>query len=354
MASRIVRIDGSHGEGGGAMLRQALGFSMLLHQPFVMDGIRVGRERPGLSPQHLAAVNAAHRCCNAQVKGNWAGSTSLSFAPGPLSTTRLDVDIGTAGSVTLFLQSFLLPSLFSGKEFRIRVRGGTDVRWSVPVDYFIRVLLPQLRKYADVDLRLIRRGFYPKGGGEVLFTCKGKRSLGEDHPRVSLLERGEVFKVGGASYASAFLQPSMVAERQAEAARLSLSRLGVAVDLQQSYAASASPGSGVSLWAVCGGEEGLDPLNPVVLGASSLGERQLRAEAVGEEAAAALMAVVASGAACDEHLADQLVPVMALAGGALRTCRVTPHLRSNVYVAERFLDERFVIDEDEGVVRRGV
>ncbi|MFP4523882.1 MAG: RNA 3'-terminal phosphate cyclase [Candidatus Woesearchaeota archaeon] len=345
-----VRIDGSRGEGGGAMLRQALAFSMLTRKPFVMENIRKNRDRPGLSWQHLSALNAAHRACDARVEGNVKGSTRVVFEPGSFSNTRFTVDIGTAGSATLLLQAFLLPAVFSGREVLLKVKGGTDVKWSIPADYFAHVLLPQLRKFADCSLQVRRRGFYPKGGGFVVFRCKPKDATASA-PRISLVERGDVFKVAGVSFASADLQPSEVAERQAEAARLSLSALKVPVDVMPSYGSSPSTGSGVVLWAVCGSGEGLDSQNPVLIGASSLGERQLRAESVGEEAAASLRDHLSSGAACDEHLADQLVPFMAVVGGALKASRITEHLRSNVYVAERFTGASFEVDEENCVVR---
>lgn len=332
------------------MLRQALGFSMLLNKPFTMDNIRKNREKPGLAWQHLSALNAAHQMCSARVEGNRLGSTAVSFTPGPLKNTRSTIDIGTAGSITLLMQSFLLPALFSGKDFHLTIKGGTDVQWSMPVDYMNKVLFPQLKKYGVISLRVLRRGFYPKGGGLVTMTIKHKYVVGDRAPPVRLVHQGDLFKVAGVSFASVDLQPSEVAERQAETARMSLARLGVMVDVLPSYTSSSSTGSGVVLWAVCGDKEGLDPNNPVVLGGSTLGERQLKAEAVGREAAASLREVLDSGAACDEHLADQLIPFMALCGGTIKTNRITDHVRSNIYVAERFLNVSFVIDDENKVI----
>lgn len=346
-----VRLDGSLHEGGGAMLRQALGFSMLLKKPFIIDDVRKNREKPGLAWQHLSALNAAHQVCNARVEGNRLGSTKVSFAPGPIKNTRPTIDIGTAGSSTLLLQAFLLPALFSGKNFHITIKGGTDVKWSMPVDYLNKVLLPQFRKYGDISLRVLKRGFYPKGGGLVTFIAKGKYILGaQTPPSINLVEQGDLFKIAGVSYASADLQPSEVAERQTEAARMSLSRLGVEVDILSSYTASSSTGSGVVLWAVCGNKEGLNPNNPIVLGGSALGERQLRAETVGQEAASSLRAVIDARAACDEHLADQLIPFMALFGGKIKTTKITNHVRSNIYVAEQFLNTKFLVDEETSLI----
>lgn len=345
-----VLIDGSFGEGGGAILRQSLGLSLLTGKPFLLKDIRKGRPKPGLSFQHLHALNAAHQVCNAEVVGNHLGSTEVSFSPGPLKDVDLRVDIGTAGSVTLLLQTFLLPAFFSAKRFRLRVRGGTDVAWSIPVDYFRYVLLPHLRMFGDVDFKVLRRGYYPKGGGEVDCKFKGFFPLAKGAPRISLLDQGELFKIGGLSHASSDLQPSRVADRQAQEAFVLLSQLRKKIDIQVSYGASDSYGSGLTLWAACGGPEGLDFRNPVILGSSCLGEKHLKAEKVGELAVASLKDVLSSHAAVDEYLADQLLPFLALVGGKFRTNRITDHLRSNIYVLEQFLDVLFIVDEESGVV----
>jgi RNA 3'-phosphate cyclase len=310
-----------------------------------MDNIRANRPKPGLSYQHLAAVNAAHQACNAKVEGNVLGSTSLTFIPGPLAKTRMDIDVGTAGSVTLLLQSFLLPALFSGKDFHLKLKGGTDVSWSVPVDYVTKVLFPQLRKYADLELKLVKRGFYPRGGGEVVFSCKGKYPGGIGAHPISLTRRPEVLKVGGLSFASYDLQSSEAAEAQARAATLFLAQDRYPLDLSTSYTLSQSSGCGLVLWALCGGGEGLDPINPVIIGSSALADLHLQPGDVGEEAARALREELACGAPCDRHLADQLIPILGVVGGTLRASVLTDHARSNLYVVERFLGTVFVVDE---------
>ncbi|MFQ5812934.1 MAG: RNA 3'-terminal phosphate cyclase, partial [Anaerolineae bacterium] len=61
-----------------------------------------------------------------------------------------------------------------------------------------------------------------------------------------------------------------------------------------------------------------------------------------------------SGAAVDRHLADQLILPLALASGpsAFTTCEITPHLLTNVWVVEQFLDVRFEIEGEEGQTGR--
>jgi len=64
----MILIDGSIGEGGGQILRTALGLSMVTGRAFRIEKIRAGREKPGLLRQHLTAVNAA-AVCGASVDG---------------------------------------------------------------------------------------------------------------------------------------------------------------------------------------------------------------------------------------------------------------------------------------------
>ena len=58
-SSEMVTLDGSKGEGGGQILRSALTLSLLTGRPFRIVRIRANRDKPGLRPQHLAAVEAA-------------------------------------------------------------------------------------------------------------------------------------------------------------------------------------------------------------------------------------------------------------------------------------------------------
>jgi len=337
----MIELDGSFAEGGGSMLRQALGLSILTGKEFTMNNIRLSRPEPGLAAQHLASLNAAVALCNAHVRGNWLGSTEVAFRPAQFKGGNHKVTIGTAGSITLLLQSLVLPCVFSGKKTSFQVTGGTDAKWSSSFDYFKEIFIPQLRKYADIEVNVARRGYYPKGAGEVKIAISSKAGVENSLP-IILLSQKNLLQIRGISHASQDLEESRVAERQAESADLLLRSLKAPISIKTEYAKTESTGSGIALWAVFGDEE-VDFNNPIILGSAVLGERTKKAEQVGSDAANHLLETIQSGCAVDEHLADQLIPFLSVVGGVIKTSKITDHVKSNIYVAERFTDSKFTI-----------
>ena len=170
----MIEIDGSYCEGGGQIMRTALALSTITGKPFKVSNIRKGRCTSGLKNQHLYCIEALKKLCNADVKGASIGSECVEYSPGKIEGKTISIDIETAGSITLLLQALLMPCCFADKKTRLRLKGGTDVKWSMPFDYFKEILLPQLRKYDNIDVSLQRRGYYPKGGGKVDITIKPK------------------------------------------------------------------------------------------------------------------------------------------------------------------------------------
>lgn len=330
----MIEIDGSFGEGGGAILRMALGMAAYAGKAIRVKNIRAGRRKPGLAPQHLKAVEAVGAVCAARVRGTGLGSTELTFQPGPIRGGTLSFDIGTAGSTTLVLQALLLPCLRQAGPFEFRLTGGTDVPWSPPADYLRRVTLETLRPFGTGDLQVLRRGYYPKGGGKVQARLEGGAQPGIEP--LNLTVPGEVAAIRGVSHAARVLQERHVAERQADAADHLLTRLGCPVDIEVVYSGAASSGCGITLWT--------ESPNGPPLGASALGVRGKPGDEVGREAARALLEAMDTGAAVDRYLADQLIPFLAVAGGSLLTPEITNHTRSNIYVAECVLGTSFEID----------
>ncbi len=321
-----VTVDGSHGEGGGQILRTSLSLSALTGRPVEIVRIRAGRSRPGLQPQHLASVRAAAGLCAAQLEGTEIGSGRLRFVPhSPPAPGAYHFAIGTAGAAPLVLQTVLLPLALAPGPSHVTVTGGTHVSHAPTADYVERVYLPTLARHGlAASLQSPRVGFFPKGGGVVQAEIGGGAEFGA----VTLTERGEL-RALTALVLTAGLPPT-VAERGIAAVRQELGRLPVDLSVETREAASVGPGAAILLVADCQGG---------LAGFSVLGERGKRMETVAEETCRAFRKWWETGAACEEHLADQLVLPMALTAGESRwtTSRVTEHLRTVLWVVPQFL-----------------
>lgn len=334
MTNDPIIIDSS--AGGGQILRNAVALSAVSGRPVRVTNIRGARPQPGLRPQHLMAVRATAAACQARLIGAEIGSREIEFWPGKVeAAVGRRLDVGTAGSLTLVLQCLLPALAHAPAESSPTLIGGTDVPFAPPFDYFQQVFCPALAELGvRVDARLIMRGCYPKGGGEVQVRISPSATI----QPISWVERGRVERVRGLSFSLGL--PGHIAQRMRDSA---LSVLAVAgyreaeVDLEV-VASGRSEGCGITLWAEC--ENGRR------FGGSALGRRGRRAEQVGEEAARALVAELDGVAAVDTHLADQLMVWLALARGPseFTTARTTDHLRSAAQVAESLLGARIQIE----------
>lgn len=326
----MIEIDGSYGEGGGQIVRTSVALSAVTGKPVRITRIRQGRPRPGLAPQHVQAISALARLCSAKTSGVTPRSSEISFIPGDICSGDFQVDIGTAGSVTLLMQCLLPAMLRAEGPVSLQVSGGTDVAWSPTIDYFNQVFLAALARFgARANLTLRRRGYYPQGQGSVLLQVEPgvlkPADLGPEGPGT----------VSGVSHCSNL--PEHVALRQAEAAASCLREAGYEALVDREVLSLPSMGSGISLWQ---GHKG----------ASALGKRGLPAEKVGRAAAEEIVAELRSPCAVDVHLADQLIPYLALAGGSFTVREITMHARTNIWTAGHFLDRRISVAED-GVFR---
>src|SRR2546425_1454454 len=333
----MIEVDGSYGEGGGQVLRTAVALGAVLSKEIHVFNIRAGRAEPGLRPQHMTGVKAAAELCSANLQGLEVGATEFVLKPGKLKAGNFRFDVGTAGSVTLVLQTLMPILAFAPGPVQLEIAGGTDVKWSPPVDYVRLITLPILKKIGyRGELELVRRGHYPKGGGLVKFSSGGPSKLhAMNHEKP-----GIVSKVYGISHAVAL--PRHVAERQAAAARKSLEEAKLpspSIDVEVvDDRRQLSLGSGIVLFA--------ETQNGHILGSDALGERGRPAEEVGSSAGRILAEEVESGAMLDRHMGDMIIPYLVLARGAseVSVSRVTQHTMTNVKVAEWLTETTFNLE----------
>ncbi len=335
---RPLRIDGSFGEGGGQILRTSLTLSAITNTPFEMFNIRAGRKRPGLRPQHLQAVKAAQAVSGASVKGDVVGSESITFAPGSRKPGEYFFEIGTAGSVSLVLQTIFLPLALletSGERSKVRILGGTHVPWSPCFHYLKLQWLRYIKRLGlGAELEMQRAGFYPRGGGEMAAEIL---PAGEIKPLV-LEKRGPLKRISIVSAVGNL--PEHILWRQRDKAERRLANKGITCPLDIKEEKMPATGQGTMLLLLAEFEHSWC----CYYGLGAVGKRS---ETVADEAVDGLLGFMKTEGVVDEHLADQLVLPLALSEGpsSFITPEVTQHLLTNIEVIKKFLPVRVDVED---------
>lgn len=355
MNNELIKIDGSTGEAGGQILRTACALSAVTKKPCQVFNIRKGRPKSGLATQHLIGIQGLARLCNGRIEGDFLGSEEIKFWPQEIEAKELRIKIETAGSITLALQALIPPALLAPQLVKIIFDGGsTDTFFSPTINQFRYVFLKILEKMgAKVEVNILKRGYCPEGGAKVEIIIHpllrqdsrlrppgfGGQTGGQASKlrSINLTERGKLEKIIAISGASDFLKNKKVAERQMAGVREILGKLKLPIEEKIEYYETSCPGSQVGLVA---------QFENTVIGADNLGRLGKRAEDVGKEAATELLKEAKFEACLDKHLADQILPYMALASGRSQVLvsEVTNHCKTNIWVIEKFIKGKFKIE----------
>ena len=336
----MIVVDGSYHEGGGQIARTAVGLAALLSKDVRVVNIRANRPKPGLSFQHVCAINAVCDMCSGQTRGVFVGSDTVEFCCRKgWEANDVKVKIPTAGSMGLVLQPLIIAAMGLHGKVRIDIDGGASFgKWAPALTYIQNVFCRAISRFGyDVKVDILRHGFYPKGGGLAHVEIAGRK------PKSTVLDCfSKRAHISGVSVASRDLACNNVASRQAESASETLEDAGVFgdVSIDERYVDSVSCGSGVVLWTD----------RDMFLGACSVGERGKRAEAVGEEAASQLICEYRSKASVDKYLCDQLIPFIGVLGGMVKTSEITKHAETNMWVVEKFREAAFNVNRDDKII----
>jgi RNA 3'-terminal phosphate cyclase (ATP) len=318
----MIIIDGSEGEGGGQMVRNSCALALVTGEPFRITNIRAKRTKPGLMRQHVTAVEAAAAISGSECNGLTVGSSELTFRPGKAQAGEYHFAVGTAGSTGLVLQTVLMPLLLADGPSRLVLEGGTHNMMAPPFDFIERCFLPIINRMGPrVSARLVRHGFYPRGGGRIEVEI-------EPAPLapIDCVVRGASQATGAQVLYSGL--PFEIAERILARARKDLPDWA-----EEDFAVRKLPedqGPGVILML----EARYDNATEIV---SAFGQLGVPAERLGKTASARMRGYLEGEAFAGPYLADQLIlPFVLAGGGAFSTVKPSQHLLTAIEIAQRF------------------
>jgi len=327
----MITIDGS--EGWGQVLRSAIALSTLTLKPVKVTNIRASRPRPGLMPQHLIGIKIAAEFCDAEVSGLEFGSLEVEFSPRKFDVKDKTIDIGTAGSIPLILQTLTPLLVFADEKITLEIIGGTAGLGSPTIEYVKYVTFPILNKLGLPlpEIEILKQGFYPRGGGSVRIGFEPVKLLNY----INLTNPGKVLSIKGISIAGSL--PESVAFRQADAAKKILSKITENIQIDYTSLNTYSQGTSITLWT---------ETENSILASDNIGKKGVMAEDIGAQAAEELIKSIESKTALDKYMSDQIIPFIALAQGksSITVEEITQHCISNISVCEKILGCKFLVD----------
>ncbi|MHA1798435.1 MAG: RNA 3'-terminal phosphate cyclase [Candidatus Helarchaeota archaeon] len=339
-----LEIDGNYGEGGGSIVRLATAFSVLTNKTIQIKRIRHNRPKPGLKHQHFIGLELLKEISSATTSELKEGDTELFFSPGELRPGIYKKSIRTAGSIGLIIQLLQIALARSNKEFCFIIDGGaTFGKWAPSLPYLEKVTFSNFKRIGlDINVKIIKHGFYPKGGAKAEIKIKGNQEL----KGLNLNKLGKIQEINCLSFASTRLEKAKVADRQfSSLKRYIQKKLNVDVIGDVKYVETLNPGSGICAWAIS--SEGS------IIGSDFIGEKKLRSEIVGENCAKKITETILSKATVDHFQSDQLIPFMFLTEEPFifKVKHVTNHVTTNIWLGKQFFHRNIKIKKDNSCYR---
>jgi RNA 3'-terminal phosphate cyclase (ATP) len=335
----MLHIDGGQKSGSGTIVRFAVGLATLLGEQLHLTNIRAKREKPGLRPQHLKALQALQQICQGSLVGGEVGSSEIWFNPGgEVKGGHYEWDIGTAGSTTLLTMTLLPAACFSRGTISFKLSGGLFQDFAPSAYHMQYVLFPVLNSMGIIaKLNIIRPGYVPRGGGIIEVGVEPVR--GKLKP-IRLPTQGKVIEIQGIALSS-HLRERKVSERMMEKCNEVLKSQGYRANVEIVHDTSAlQRGAALTVYAKTS--------SGCIIGADRAGEPRRTSEEIGRYVATSLIEDLSTGATVDRYLADQLIFYAALADGVseYRIPRLTEHVETNLWLVETILGAKTEVDEN--------
>ena len=310
----FLKINGEFGEGGGQIIRSAIALSCITKQPIHIENIRKNRKVSGLKPQHLTAIKILKKISNAKVVGDEIGSTELKFIPGQVENSKLFEDVGTAGSISLILQVLIPIVSISQKKLEITIKGGTDVQWSPTIDYTQHILKEAYSRMGiQFSLELKKRGYYPKGNGEINLEINPSKVK-----PISLSKRKTIQAKIIATFSKI---PSEEIENDIKKIKENLTKKNYVVDVETKKQEALDSGASLLVYSI---DENS------IIGVDSLYDKKTQKFELD-------YSKFLENNSVDENLADILVVPASLAKGktTFQVKEITKHLETNLFVTSK-------------------
>jgi len=335
----MIYVDGAQKSGSGTIVRFAVGLATLLGEELHLTNIRAKREKPGLRPQHLKAIQALQQICQGSLDSGEIGSKQIRFKPGgEVRSGYYEWDIGTAGSTTLLAVTLLPVACFSTGAMSFKISGGLFQDFAPSAYHVQYVLFPMLKNMGiTARLSIIRPGYVPRGGG--IIEVEVEPVVGKIKP-ISLLSQGDVTKTEGIALSS-HLKERRVSERMAGKCNEVLKSSGYRAQIEIIHDTLAlQRGAALALYAKTS--------SGCIIGADRAGEPKRTSEDIARHVAENLVEDLAAGATVDRYLADQLIFYAALADGVsqYRIPRLTEHVETNLWLVESILGAKTEVNKN--------
>ncbi len=339
-----LEIDGSLGEGGGAILRLSAAYSVLFKKPITINNIRANRPKPGLRLQHLLGLETLSNLSNSTLSSCNIGTQELSLTPNIKNEVKsnISLNVNTAASIGLLLQPIQIACLGFKKPEKIEIKirgGGTFGKWAPSLNYLKAVTYKIFEASGlKIKIDILKHGFYPKGGAQV--NCSiypPKKTLNP----INLIELGNVEKIHGDIIITNQLRRNRdnIGTRIRKVVQQRLKRdLNVETNIKFTWVDSISPGVGVSLWAQ-------SDTGTIVSTGTILGDRKTSSERLGIIAAKEMIRYIQNEIPVDNYLSDQLIPLMAYIEdkSCIKVSEITNHTRTNLELTKRFTKKDYNI-----------
>ena len=345
--TNFLKIDGSMGEGGGAIIRLGAGYSCLYNQPIKISNIRSNRPKPGLRLQHLLGLKTLTDLTHSSLSESQVGTEELTFIPsGMINDSYLTVNIKTAASLGLLLQPIQIAALGLKASNKISLDlngGGTYGKWAPSIDYLIDLTF-NFYKFAglNIDVNILRHGFYPKGGAQVKCSLS---KLNQSIAPIKLNFLGNIEAIKGKLIITSQLRgKSNIIERIKRTISKELKSINHELDIKHKWVDSYSPGVGIHLQAY-------SDTGAIISSGTILGDRNISSEKLGLNASKELIKYIKNDIPVDNYLSDQLIPLIAYAEGhsSIKVLEITDHTKTNLELIKLFNDrEYFITNEKSG------